>query len=247
MASQWELISDVIPDDHHRQVDSTYYVDLVMTGADPPELVVDLGCGIGSSRERFLEHNPDIMWVGVDVAGTPESDRRGQVPNVVLYDGERLPFRTGSVPLIYSHQVLEHVARPWIVLAEVARVLTPDGLFIGSTSQFEPYHSLSRWGYTPYGFRMLAQDAGLDLLELRPAIDGISLITRAYEGNKPEHLKWFYEESPLNLEIDEWGTASNRRPALVNNRKLVFCGQFAFMARPAARGDGAVVKVGPDA
>jgi hypothetical protein len=33
------------------------------------------------------------------------------------------------------------------------------------------------------------------------------------------------------VEIDEWGRRTDRRPALVNSRKLEICGQFCFVVR----------------
>jgi len=236
LATLWELMSDVIPDDHARQVNSVYYLDQAMTAPSAPGLVVDLGCGSGSTAKRARKYRRDVNWVGVDITDSPESKARtaGADP-VIHYDGVRLPFRDGSLPLIYCHQVFEHVRHPADLLREIARVLQPDGLFIGSTSQFEPYHSFSLWNYTPYGFRFLVEEAGLRLEEIRPSLDGVALIMRAYHGRRPECSRYFSEESPLNVEIDTWGKKSKRSPALVNLRKLTFCGQFAFrVRRPAA-------------
>jgi SAM-dependent methyltransferase len=129
---------------------------------------------------------------------------------------------------VYSRQVLEHVLDPLGHLREIARVLRNGGVFIGSTSQLEPYHSMSYWNFTPVGFVALAERAGLRVLELRPGIDGITLPMRAYLGRPAGFDPWWTSDSPLNQAIDEWGHATGRRPALVNLRKLHLCGQFAF-------------------
>lgn len=232
MATLWELMRDCIPNDHARQVNARYYLDEAMTAPDAPELVVDLGCGKGASAKWFRQRNPKVQWIGVDIGDSPESRKR--VPNgnsVVIYDGVRLPFRTGSVPLIFSKQVFEHVRRPDSLLAEICRVLEPGGQFIGSTSQLETYHSFSLWNYTLYGFRVLVEEAGLKLEEIRPSIDGVTLVKRAYLGRPPEQSKYFNEESPLNQEIDQWGSETKRRAAYVNLRKLTYCGHFAFRVR----------------
>lgn len=234
-AGLWHLLRDVIPNDHARQVTSEYYLEQVMTAPGAPLLVVDLGCGSARSAELFRTHLPEVRWYGIDIVGSPESTVGAASEEwVVHYDGEHLPLRDASVPLIYSHQVFEHVRRPHALLAEIHRVLAPGGLFIGSTSQLEPYHSYSVWNYTPYGFRLLCEDAGLQVEELRPSIDGLTLIRRSYESRPPEYSRWFVEESPLNQEIDAWAAESNRRPALVNLRKLQVCGQFAFKVRRPA-------------
>ena len=149
----------------------------------------------------------------------------------VTYDGYELPFPDRSFPLVYSYQVLEHVRKPELALREVARVLEPDGLFIGQTSQFEPYHSYSLWNFTVYGFKRILEDAGLQLAELRPGIDGFTLMRRTYEGRPPEMSKYFSQESPVNEEIER--AAEGKRVAIRNYRKLLFCGQFIFVARLA--------------
>ncbi|MBV7698384.1 class I SAM-dependent methyltransferase [Streptomyces sp. TRM70350] len=230
MATLWDLMRDCIPDDHARQVTSRYYLDEVMTSPDAPDRVVDLGCGRGTSVALFRGHDPKVRWVGVDIRDSPEArQHRPDGAQLVHFDGVRLPFRSESVPLIYSHQVFEHVSRPRELLAEVGRVLRPGGLLIGSTSQFEPYHSFSLWNYTPYGFRVLVEEAGLALQEIRPSLDGVTLIMRSYDGGRNTgYGRHWDQESPLNAEIDSWAKDTGRRAALVNLRKLTYCGQFAF-------------------
>lgn len=236
MGTLWDLLHDCLPNDHARQVTSQYYLDEVMEAPEAPDLVMDLGCGRGTSAERFRAHNPKVRWIGVDISDSQEAGQReagGEA--VVYYDGVHLPFRPGTLPMIFCHQVFEHVRRPGELLAEISRVLRPGGTFIGSTSQFEPYHSSSLWNYTPYGFRVLVEEAGLVLEEIRPSLDGVTLLKRTYHNDREGYRRYWAEESPLNREIDEWAKETGRRPALVNLRKLTFCGQFAFRVRkPAA-------------
>lgn len=228
-----------VPTDHARQVHSHYYIEEAMTARNAPALVVDLGCGNGSSREQFRHWRPDVRWVGVDIQ---QSDLARAITGeeVILYDGIHLPFPKDSVPLIYTNQVFEHVRHPEPLLRDIRRVLTPGGIFIGSTSQLEPYHSYSLWGgYTLYGWRQLCADAGLELEEARPSIDAIALITRQFEGAQPHHNTW-WQQSPLNATIDAWAQDLELDAAATNARKLQFCGQFAFRVRKPLDGPGAL-------
>jgi SAM-dependent methyltransferase len=231
VSSFWDLMSDVIPNDHCRQVQSTYYVRKLAV-LQRPSRVADLGCGVGRSEAIFRGLVPSVQWIGVDIPESPEVlQRTTRAAALVTYDGVNLPFRSESFPLIYSHQVFEHVRFPEALIAEIGRVLINGGHFIGSTSQLEPYHSFSLWNYTVYGFRRLVEDAGLTMVEVRPGIDGPTLIRRQYEGRPPELNQYFQAESPLNSEIDSWGKQTRREPALINSRKLQFCGQFVFHVR----------------
>ncbi len=228
----WQLIRDCIPTDHARQVTSGYYLDQALTSDDPPDTVVDLGCGVGLSADRCRELRPGTQWIGVDIIGSPESKARVDTGDLVVhYDGLRLPLASASVAMIHSHQVFEHVRRPIELLIEIARVLKPGGIFSGSTSHLEPYHSFSVWNYTPYGFRLLVEEAGMVLEEVRPGIDGVTLIQRTYNGRPPEYAAYFHGESPLNAEIDAWAAEHNKDSAATNLRKLEHCGQFAFRIR----------------
>ena len=232
-----------IPTDHARQVHSRYYIEEAMTAPDAPHLVVDLGCGNGGSAAWFRRWKPDVEWIGVDIEDS-EQARAITGETVVLYDGVHLPFPDGSVPLIYSSQVFEHVRYPEPLLAEIRRVLTPGGLFIGSTSQMEPYHARSLWGgYTLYGWRTMCTDAGLVLEEARPSIDAIALITRKYSGPPPDYNPW--DSSPLNEEIDKWATETGADVFSTNARKLRFCGQFAFRVRKPGHGSQPVRSTSP--
>jgi hypothetical protein len=110
-------------------------------------------------------------------------------------------------------------------------VLRPGGLFAGSTSQLEPFHSLSVWNYTPYGLSSMLERVGLDVVELRPSIDALALILNRGVGMRRFTRRWWARESPLNRVIGAYGRARGLEPRQVNAAKLVFCGQFSFLAR----------------
>jgi ubiquinone/menaquinone biosynthesis C-methylase UbiE len=224
-----ELLSGCIPQDHSRQVNSLYYARHAVRTLTPTT-VVDLGCGVGASVDLFQKLDPGIKWIGVDIRDSQEAHQRTRDDAfVVYYDGTHLPLRDESVPLIYARQTLEHVLHPRQVLAEVFRALIPGGQFVGSTSHLEPYHSRSVWNFTPYGFRTIVEETGLRVLEIRPSIDGPTMIRRQYLGNPSEYSRYFASESPLNAQIDEWAQREKVSHALINLRKLEFCGQFAFL------------------
>jgi len=230
-ASLWSQLEAYIPDDHARQVSASYYVERLMSGPDVPRRVLDLGCGRGDSVDLFRRFSPTVDWVGCDIADSMESrQRRRQDAAFVTYDGERLPFDDASFDLVYSCQVLEHVPDPPGHLREIARVLRPAGALIGSTSQLEPYHSMSLWNPTPVAFVRFAARAGLRVREIRPGIDGVTLTLRVFFARPAGFDGWWSEESPLNRLIDDWGRETGRRPALVNLRKLQTSGQYAFHA-----------------
>ena len=154
-----------------------------------------------------------MRWVGLDIEDSREVRERSRTDaRFETFDGMSIPFPPGSFDLVYCKQVLEHVLRPSHLLAEVRRVLASGGYFAGSTSQLEPFHSLSTWNYTPVGFAWLLQSAGMTLVELRPGIDSLTLIARRLVGRGPwlerQWGRWWGNRSPLNRLIDVYGRLS---------------------------------------
>ncbi|GAC1316816.1 MAG: hypothetical protein NVSMB25_03270 [Thermoleophilaceae bacterium] len=224
-----ELLGGAIPTDHSRQVLSEYYIErLAVRGSR----VIDVGCGEGGSVDQFRSFDAEIDWLGVDLAWSPEVARRVRADaRFATFDGINIPAADRSVDAVYCKQVLEHVRAPAALLADIARVLADGGLLAGSTSQLEPYHSLSVWNYTAYGLGGLLSEAGLELIELRPGIDALTLVAHRALGMPAFSRRWWGRESPLNRAIELFGRARGLDAAGRNAVKLLLCGQFSFLAR----------------
>ena len=74
----------------------------------------------------------------------------------------QLPFRTGSVDICFSSNVLEHVPQPWTMADEMVRVTRPGGIvFLSYTTWLSPHggHETSPWHYLgrPTGARPLPE------------------------------------------------------------------------------------------
>lgn len=239
--SQFELIGvlkDVIPNDHPRQWAAQHYLEPLLNEHKDMKRVLDLGCGDGRSVDVFRKYRDDLEWIGLDIEESPEvSLRTREDATFHSYDGVNIPFEDDAFDLIYSHQVFEHVRFPAELLKEAARVLRPDGLFVGSTSHLEPFHSWSFFNYTPYGFKTLLEAAGFEVLEIRPGIDSLSLIWRRLL-NRPRFFgRWFWSSSPLNTLFRIFSKFRKRTAQELNARQLLFCGQFTWLARVRQNAD----------
>lgn len=222
-------MKDYVPSDYSHQVTAEWMVRQVLDRLPAKLVIVDMGCGAGNSVDFFRKLLPELTWIGIDIAESPEVRQRKRSDATFMeFDGINIPLPSDSVDLVFSCQVLEHVRHPEALLKSIVRVLKPGGYFIGSTSHLEPYHSFQLWNFTPYGFKEIVQEAGLTLKEIRPGIDGMTLVKRTYEGRPKTYSKYFTDESPLNLEIDRWGKDTKRNHRQVLIRKLSICGQFCF-------------------
>jgi SAM-dependent methyltransferase len=220
-----------LPTDTSRQANLDY-LKVLAGRCQPGWRVLDIGVGEIPSLELFQRWPQVPEWTGVDVVAYGARERiEAAGGTFVLYDGVHLPFPDCHFDVIFSRQVFEHVTDPFGLTAEIGRVLKPGGVFVGSTSQLEPYHAESVWNYTPYGFKLLMERSGLSLDEVRPSIDGLTLIVRRLLGCPAFFGRWWTRESPLNRLIGIAGRLLRKDAATVNAMKLLFCGQFCFVAR----------------
>lgn len=103
----------------------------------PALRVLDVGCGGGSLSEAFARLGCRV--VGVDPSAPSiavAADHAAAQALPIAYAvgaGERLPFPPAAFDAVLCGDVLEHVADPEQVLAEIARVLRPGGPFLYDT------------------------------------------------------------------------------------------------------------------
>jgi SAM-dependent methyltransferase len=110
--------------------------------------VLDLGCGDGGYSHAMADAGARAISVDFRCPQTLP-------PDLVLADAMALPFSAGSFPIVFCASLIEHVAEPERLLAEIKRVLAPDGIVYMSFPpfyspvgghQFKPYHLLGeRW------------------------------------------------------------------------------------------------------
>lgn len=230
MLNIYNYLKSTLPNDHTRQTRAVEIIETYYEDHPKPAKVLDFGCGVGASIDFFKKALPETVWVGVDIEESPEVAARNRTDGEFhTYDGINLPFEDNSFDLVYSNQVLEHVRYPEKVLAEIARVMKKDGVFIGQTSQLEPYHSYSIFNFTVYGFKCICEDNGLQVDLFRPSIDGVTLIERSVKERPAYYSQWFKEESPINYEIERIARKEKQSNTVINFRKLLHCGQFCFV------------------
>jgi SAM-dependent methyltransferase len=144
-----------------------------------------LDVGGGSGRWRRLLGSPADYTI-VDVVA-PESLPLDPGLTYVVGDAAALPFASRSFGLVLMIEVLHHLPEPALALAEVRRVLAPDGILVLTTRQAWPTHGAPNdyFRYTRYGLEHLLQSTGFQCRQLIPLGGPASVITVALENNLP--------------------------------------------------------------
>ena len=225
-----------IPDDHSRPQSVQGYIEQIFSESSEIETVLDLGCGEGDSIDLFRKVKAEIRWHGVDIEGSPEVKKRKRKSEFVSgFDGINLPYPDQYFDLIFCHQVLEHARNPDALINDAFRVLKPNGLFAGSVSYLEPYHSYSIFNFTPYGIVRVFEDAGFDFKEMRPGVDVWLLINRQL-FNRSKVLRPLWNHNLLYGIISLIGVIFCLGHRERNCLKIQFSGHLVFLARRPDKG-----------
>jgi SAM-dependent methyltransferase len=126
--------------------------------------LVDVGCGAKPWEAVFSPFVDE--YLGVDVAESPND--LGKID--VYATAYEIPLPDGSADTVLMNEVLEHLERPAVALAEAHRLLRPGGHLILDTPFSWPVHEPPRdfFRYSPYGLRFLLEDAGFEVVEITP-------------------------------------------------------------------------------
>ena len=159
--------------------------------------VLDLGCAGGFMAEALDDRGARVT--GLDPAERAVAAARAHAAATgrdIRYDtgmGEALPYGDGAFDAVVSVDVLEHVADLGQVIAEVARVLRPGGVFLFDTINRNPLATLAVVtvaerviGLLPRG----THDPAMFIRpsELRAALRGAGLAAGPFTGLGPRGI-----------------------------------------------------------
>jgi SAM-dependent methyltransferase len=112
--------------------------------------VLDVGGGPGFFADAFRGAGATYLGLDADAGEMALHGRSPERGTTVQGSGMLLPFRTGSVDICFSSNVLEHVPEPWAMADEMVRVTRPGGItFLSYTTWLSPHggHETSPWHY----------------------------------------------------------------------------------------------------
>lgn len=107
--------------------------------------VLDAGCGWGRFSQPLLARAPDVDLACTDLRPGMVASCRANVPGAgfAAADVERLPFAAATFDLVLANHMLYELVDPRAAIAELARVVSPDGAVMATTYADRPVPLLS--------------------------------------------------------------------------------------------------------
>jgi SAM-dependent methyltransferase len=155
--------------------------------------VLDVASGEGYGAAQLAQVARQV--VGVEFAGATVRNAAGNFPRLNLWflqgDARSLPLTEASVDVVTSFETIEHFDRQDTFVAEVRRVLRPEGCFIVSTPDRDIYSSP---GSTPNPFHVREFDRAEFLDLLHRHFRYVSLIRQ-----RPMVVSGLFPEEPASI------------------------------------------------
>ncbi len=148
MSSLTEMIDRRFYPAFGKNWDDTLFRQRILRHLTPSSVMLDLGAGAGIvAAMDFRGHAGRICGIDLD----PRVTENPFLDEGLVTDGASIPYQDATFDIVFSDNVLEHLADPVNVFREVARVLKPGGRFLFKTPNRTHYMPLiSR--LTPHAF-----------------------------------------------------------------------------------------------
>jgi 2-polyprenyl-3-methyl-5-hydroxy-6-metoxy-1,4-benzoquinol methylase len=116
---------------------------------------LDIGCSAGYIAHELFSAGATVTGVDIDGPGIERAMARfgADGPTFRRYDGDVLPCPSGSMDVVVYNHVYEHTVDADGVMAEIRRVLAPQGVvYLGLANRFgfmEPHYRLPLLSWLP--------------------------------------------------------------------------------------------------
>jgi SAM-dependent methyltransferase len=123
----------------------------VLRDVSGPAVVLDVGCGDGSSLETTALGNPGHQFAGVDWSADGLRRARSRGLTVLRGGLDALPVASGTADVVIMSELIEHLVDTDGAVAEVRRVLRPGGSLLLSTPNLAAWYNrgMLALGYQP--------------------------------------------------------------------------------------------------
>lgn len=127
-------------------------LEIILKNIEPPKTVLEIGSRQATNQEELADFRPlfpNSNFLGIDAFNGKGVD--------IVADAYKLPFGNNSFDVVMCLETLEHTDKPWLVAAEIERVVKKSGMILVSSQQNFPIHMHPSdfFRFTPMGLKSL--------------------------------------------------------------------------------------------
>jgi len=128
--------------------------------------LLDLGCGEMPYREYLLSNSAISKYIGMDIPNPTYQQNR--MPDL-FWDGTKIPLEDASVDCVMATEFFEHVPSPETILAEVRRILKPEGILFFTVPFLWPLHTMpfDEYRHTPFSLERIFRNSGFHEVDIQ--------------------------------------------------------------------------------
>jgi 2-polyprenyl-3-methyl-5-hydroxy-6-metoxy-1,4-benzoquinol methylase len=165
-----------------------------IVGAVEGTVALTVGGGSGMEAQFLVEAGFDVIASDLSLGAAQRCQERARRFNLniasVVADVERLPFRDRSVPLVYVHDGLHHLADPITGLTEMARVAAC------AISITEPAAAAVTSLAVRLGLARAYEEPGNPVARIRPAEVEAALLASGFDVIRTQRYAMYYRHQP---------------------------------------------------
>jgi SAM-dependent methyltransferase len=222
--SRWRALGAVAKANH--------VVDLCRAAGVIPRNTLDVGCGDGALLCELRRRGFGRRLSGVEIAEAAVSiaGARPEIDSVGRYDGRELPDPSGTYELGILSHVLEHVAEPQALLAEVARACRTVVVEVPLEANLSARRSSKRRGAGEIGHLQRLDRAAVHTLARRA---GLAVRSELTDPLGPE-VHRFFATTPLARAAAtlKWGVRAGIHRVAPHQAARLFTVHYACLCVP---------------
>lgn len=134
------------------------------------DIILELGHGNSGHLSELFKINNNIIYHGLETSELMHSEAvrindgflQEKKAYFCIYDGKHIPYSDNSFDRMFTVNTIYFWVKPYLLLAELYRVLKPKGKF---NITFSQKRFMEQWKYTQFGFELYDIKKLLKLLE----------------------------------------------------------------------------------
>jgi SAM-dependent methyltransferase len=174
------------------------YAEAVRKMVGDKQKVLVIGDGGGRDYYYLKMHGKKV--IALDIAPQPV------IPDLVLGDAARLPFKGGSFDAVVCMEVLEHLFEDVTALQDIRRVLKDDGVFVLSVPFYNDIPEYHVRVHTPKTIRRLLEYSGFQVVQFVEKGGGMSRLAGSFPYLVMMHgmnlLSWWIFRKTFYIEVN---------------------------------------------